>query len=71
VSSKPTAICACGYTLEELARRELSELGASGEAEDEIDRIDVDALTLDGRGRSRARDEARRKAEYVPVNGSR
>lgn len=57
-------ICACGYSLESLAARELAQLEAAGTDDDAIDGIDIDSLALDERGRGRARAAARQKAEY-------
>jgi hypothetical protein len=53
-----TALCACGYTLDELAAR------ANDNEDDEVDRVDIDSLSLDARGRRRLREADRHKAEY-------
>ncbi len=71
VNVKAPAICACGYTLQDLASRELVDLERAANADEETDRVDVDALALGARGRSRGREAAARKAEFVQVNPER
>lgn len=57
-SNNHTALCACGYTLDELAAR------ANENEDDETDRIDIDSLSLDARGRRQLREADRHKAQY-------
>jgi hypothetical protein len=52
------ALCACGYTLDQLAAR------AGENEDDEVDRVDIDSLSLDARGRRRAREADRHKAQF-------
>jgi hypothetical protein len=48
--------------MDDFARRE--SVNDEDEDDDDVDRLDVDGLMLDDRGRSRARNAGRRKAEY-------
>lgn len=58
VTSGSGALCACGYTLDELAAR------ANDNEDDEVDRVDIDSLSLDARGRRRLREADRHKAQF-------
>ncbi|KAJ9118678.1 hypothetical protein QFC22_003898 [Naganishia vaughanmartiniae] len=58
VTSTNASLCACGYTLDQLAAR------ANENEDDEIDRVDIDSLSLDARGRRRLREADRHKAQF-------
>ncbi|KAJ9110664.1 hypothetical protein QFC19_001493 [Naganishia cerealis] len=58
VTSGMGALCACGYTLDQLAAR------ANEIEDDEVDRVDIDSLSLDARGRRRLREADRHKAQF-------